>query len=328
MGVCANPDGVWHNFPIPPSQDILHKGGFPRVVLKILAHAPIEIIESELPPNDFDVIIRGDQERTVEQAVAMGVDADGIEKVDDFSFPYLFKTRDIDLNATFIGKDGIVFSDGAYNAAQSGKINLEAYDRGFYGSEFFYYQGIRLAKNRGMMRLFKTVAEKKASSFDFLPLNKQVDLGIYWLVLARKFSKKENFGELMDRLCVIGQKTGQVKEGESIYEVLDRVHNEYPFFDIDSAPLDEIGLAQWKTKKLFKQIDRVFREKNHIPAGIYLDRQEGDITAFEISLKGYQSDSQESERIEKEWENFLVRCRRRTNIHVLGEILEEEESIA
>lgn len=302
--------GDWHSFPLPMSDTMFHKGGFPRVVLKILAGAPPSTIEAELPPNDFDVVATGHPKKAYTEAGAIGVDLEGVEMLEKMNFEQLCKSRDINLNGCFIGKNELVYSTDAYNAAKSGKIAIEGYTRGIYGSDRFFYQGVELFKNRGLMRLMKTVTEGKALSFDFIPLNQQVDLGIYWLVLMRKFSKKENFNELADRLFYLGKQCGQIYDGEtSIFDVIDRVHSENPFFNFDEVALDQVGVAKWLNKKLLKYIDSAFRQTHSIANALEFTRLQEDTRPYEVSLNGFEP--RPDKDLNSRWTEFLERCRQR-----------------
>lgn len=310
--VYSKQTATWHKFPLPPTGNILHKGGFPRVVLKILQGAPEETIESELPPNDFDVVTHGDRNEIYPIAKKIGVDLQGVETVDNFDFKQLCESRDIDLNGCFMGSEGIIFSSDAAEAAKTGKVHIKGNNRGIYGSEKFMYDRCQLVKNRGLMRLFKVVAEGKAVSFEINPLNKQIDLGIYWLVLARKFSKKPNAPELLDKLFYLGKQTDQVHNDEaSIYDVLDRVHAENTFFDFNEAELDAPGVAMWLNRKLMRLVNTKFRKEHNIPSNLQLERNIGDNIPMEVSLENYTGTEEDNETTKAKWDAFVNRCRLR-----------------
>jgi hypothetical protein len=303
----------WFYFPLPVSSNIMHKGGFPRVLLKIIASAPPETIEAELPPNDLDVIAKGDELAASNEAHLMGVDDDGIEMMDEFDFTKIFQTRDIDLNDCLVGRQGLIYAQRAYQAARTGKIKLEAHDRGIYGMEFFYHQKIKLANSRGIGRLMKPVLEQKALSFDFLPLNTQVDFGIYWLVMVRKFAEKTNFHHLLHRLYYLAGQIGQVREEEqSIFDTLDRVHTKYPRFDFDSPKLDEEGVTKWLHGKLISFVNKKYRDEFKVPNETDLIRFADDTLPFNVSMKGYRRSNQPKEYFIHEWQEYLERCRQRT----------------
>ncbi|PIW36476.1 MAG: hypothetical protein COW24_05185 [Candidatus Kerfeldbacteria bacterium CG15_BIG_FIL_POST_REV_8_21_14_020_45_12] len=304
----------WYPIPLPLSDKMAHKGGAPRVLVKILAGAPAETIEAELPPNDFDVIAVGDQAQAELEAKAIGVDKDGVEMVQKVDYQQYFSSRDIDLNSCLLAGDKLIYSDAAETAAQTGKIQIFADDRGLYGSEFYYYDKERIIKNRGLYRLFKFVAEGKATGFDFNKLNEQVDFGIYWLVLGRKFMRKDDPGYHLNRLFDLAKQTGQVRPGEkNIIDVLDRAHQEFPFFDFGEKSLDEVGLAQWLGRKLTKFSGKTFRMRNGIPSNLTMERTPGDTKPYLVSLDDYQADDNADLQVGLDVAGYLERCRQRTD---------------
>lgn len=304
-----------HDFPLPKVEGILHKGGFARVLIKIMASADESLIDAELPPNDFDIIADStlDAATVEKEAHVLNVDADGIEYISSPNFERLFLERDLDLNMVFVGADTIYFAQEAIEAAQSGKIEVMSAHRGIYGTEFFVYDGQRLLKNRGLMRLFKTVVEGKATHFDFTPLNENISFGIYWLVLFRKFVSKDTAGVHLDRLFEIAKKTNQTpKDTENIIEVLDTIHAKYPFFDFDALPLDEVGVTRWLGKKLLRQIDASYRHTHSIPNELIIERTPNDTVPYRVDLNDYVPHPEKIAWITSEIPNFLDRCRERT----------------
>jgi hypothetical protein len=198
-------------------------------------------------------------------------------------------------------------------AAKTGHISLKAEDRGIYGSENFYFNGEKLAKNRGMFRLIKFVAEGKATSFDMKPLNEQVRFGIYWLVLARKFASKKNGGTLLNRMFELGKRMHQVPDDvEDIYGMLNRVHEQAAFFDFQDSALDDVGLARWLNTKLSKFAQKTFRARHGIPSSLEMERKEGDTTPYRVSLDGYVDDPVRDAHAKEQWDTFIEACRRRT----------------
>lgn len=315
----------WFEYPIPNTDYVLHKGGLGRTILKVLYNEDPDLSESELPPHDYDYIAVKCSEAE-EDLKGLRADPDGIEEVVSINLDVLMNNRDLDINNAFVGRDGLVFAESAYWSAVSGKIAIVATKRGIYGSEVFFHEGVRLIKNRGMMRLVKTVAEGKATSFDFMPLNEQVDLGIYWLVLAKRFAGKADFPLYMDRLFELAKQMGQVREGETtVYEVLDRVHAKYPFYSFDGRPLDEEGVARWLGRKLIKQVDKKYRDVNSVPSLLDMERSPKDTETYEVSLADYKPDHEKLETIRSGWNNYLARCRRRT-VDYLDETREDDEN--
>ncbi|MEK7628325.1 MAG: hypothetical protein AAB421_02825 [Patescibacteria group bacterium] len=307
----------WFDFPIPPSDTMVHKGGFPRVILKILFNAPQDTIEAELPPNDFDVIAWGDESQAHKDGALIGVDPVGVEVVEVTptgtpDFEKLLVTRDVTLNSCLLGMQGLFYSDKAVDAAQTGAVEPIPAFRGIYGASMFFYDGELLMNSRDMMRVLKFVVEGKASAFDFKDLNKQVDIGIYPLVLAQKFMKKPNAVELLNRMFFVLRQMGQTHEGEDdIWAVLHRAHEEYPFFALDRPAQDDAGVAKWLMEKLAKQALTVFRKDLAIPSGLELPRTPGDAKPKTVSLAGYTPRPETAMRDARELDWFRAESARR-----------------
>ncbi len=316
FSIYSSKKDAWFEYPIPKTDKVLHKGGLGRTMLKILFGSDLKLVESELPAHDFDYIAVKCPEAE-EDLRGLKADFGGVEEVDALCLDTLMNNRDLTLNNAFVGNRGLIYAESALEATKKGKIDIVATKRGIYGSEIFFHQGVRLIKNRGMMRLLKTLAEEKAVSFDFLPLNEQIDLGIYWLILARRFANRSNFPLLMDRLFELSRQIGQIHEGEEdVYDVLDRVHQKYPFYNFDDSPIDEEGVARWLGRKLMKQVDKKYRDEYEVPSLLNLDRRNGDTISHEVSLRNYQPDLEKLEKIKTGWKAYISRCRRRTVEHL------------
>lgn len=316
--VFVRPDShaAWAEFPMPRTERIIMKGGLPRIMLKSLVGAPQSILTAEFPVNDIDLIATapaGEQDSVKAEALELGADATGVEWVDDVSdVAHLAAGRDIDLNQCFLTKDGLVYTDRAAQAARAGTISALAGDRGLYGIEYLHVDGVRLINSRAFSRLLKFTAEGKAGSFEFLPLNRQLPLGVYWLVLARKFMAKPNGPKLLERLHALGKQIGQVREGETLMETLDRVHAESPFFRLSDGPLDDSGVTKWLSNKLKNLAERAYRRQNQVRADHDLMRVPGDTVPYRVSLENYVPNAALQESIREEWPAFVARCDART----------------
>lgn len=310
----AGPDAAWTRVDLPRIPSVMYKGGVARVVLKIAGGSPVALLRAELPINDVDIIACGQRPAATAEAFRLGADAGGIEWTASFEdVQTLMAGRDLDVNQCLLNSDGLLCTEEAIAAARTGKIHHKAGDRGLYGTEVLYYEGEPLVKNRGVYRLAKFLVEGKARAFDFSVLNEQVDLGIYWLVLTRKLIRRRDAGRLLNRLYALCDRIGQVRAGEkSVYDALDRVHAEYPFFNFDDGSLDEVGVAYWLSSKLARLADRVFRQAHAIPMGLRFPRREGDTDPYEVTLDGYEEDALLDRRTADGWDDFLTRCRDRT----------------
>lgn len=304
----------WVRIDLSRLTEVMHKGGAARVILKIAAGSPANLLRAELPPNDIDIIACGHRATATSEAMRLGSDAGGIEWVDSFDdLAKLMAGRDLDINQCFLSTDALLCTEEALAAARTGKISHKAEDRGLYGTDVLYYEGEHLVKNRGVYRLVKFLAERKARSFEFNRLNEQLDFGIYWLVLVRKISRKKDAGRLLNRLYELARRISQLRPGEqTVYDALDRVHAEFPFFNFDDAALDEVGVAHWLSGKLARLADRMFRQSHAIPIGLQLDRCDGDMTPYLVTLDGYVDDLARDRQTAEAWSAFLERCRART----------------
>lgn len=305
----ATKDDAWSEHKIPTSDKAAEKGGGPRVLLKIIASAPPSTLKVELPLNDVDVVVVEGSDEALRDAERLGVTKDGIEVVKELDYSLLASSRDIDLNGCFLTKDGLRYSVQARDAAASGHVHILPAVRGLYGSDHFHdLDGLLLAKDRGLCRLVKVVAEGKANSFEIPERNLEIDLGIYWLVLAKRFAGKENAQEIFQRMFDIAQQLGATKPGEtSFIQLADRMHEKYPFFDFGDKQLDEQGVVRWLSGKLGKQIEKLYRQSFGIYDDSKLERREGDHQLVRIELPP-RSHTPNSPEFKPDLEAFAERC--------------------
>jgi len=304
---------------IPIDFPIGHKGGGTRMAFDIDKDAPQSMTDSESPLNDIDVAGAGEQHNLRMVAKVMGIDPDGLEvfpgsKVDFSDFAL---GRDTNQNQVFLDAEGLHYSDEALEAAQTGHIEIVGgykRNKAIYGKDLFILNGVTLAKPRGLMRLVKPVAEGKALDFDYVNLNTIMDFGVFYLFLGRKWNNKEKFGLYMQRMFYIGKQMHQTEEGEeNIMQVFERVHTQYPFYDMDKKIDCLQDLAKYMSGKLIKQIDREFGWEYNIPSGIDPARTPGDDIPYKISLQGFESSEEMAKQINNWWPNFLLECRKRTD---------------
>lgn len=306
----------WLEIPLPVNRKVWHKGGPARAVLDIVAKAPLSMQESEFPWNDFDAIV-ANKKKNKKAAISIGVDADGIEQMgeDNLNFPRYCAGRDTTQNQVCLGAEGLYFSQEAMTTAITGHTRIEneyVANKAIYGFDKMTIQGESLAKPRGLMRLIKAVVEGKALSFDYIPLNSRFDLGTNVIFLAKRWSKKENFAEYLQRMFYLLQQMGQTRpEEKDIFDTLERTHQENAYFDFDSEVRFPIEVVRWKARKLIKQVDREMGWQFRIPTGMEIERVPGDNRPKKISLVGFRPDLSQSEVTDK-WNRFLERSRKRT----------------
>lgn len=309
-------DENWLKIPLPVNRKVWHKGGPARAVLDIVANAPLSMQESEFPWNDFDAIV-ANKKKNKKAAISIGVDADGVEQMgeDDLNFPRYCAGRDTTQNQVCLGAEGLYYSKEAMLTAVSGHTRIEneyVANKAIYGFDKMTIQGESLAKPRGLMRLIKAVVEGKALSFDYISMNSRFDLGTNALFLAKRWSKKDNFPEYLQRMFYLLNQMGQTRTGEAdIFDTLERTHQENAYFDFDSEVRFPIEVVRWKSRKLIKQIDREMGWQFRIPTGMEIERVSGDTCPKDISLVGFNPDQKQFEVTDK-WNRFLERSRKRT----------------
>lgn len=309
----------WQEIPLPKDEKIWHKGGPARAVLDLVANAPLSMQLSEFPWNDFDVVIAG-KNGGIKAAKAIGVDSDGIENMgsNDLDFERFCYGRDTQQNQVCIGSEGLYYSQDALMSSITGHVNIVGEyiaNKAIYGIDRVTVKGVSMAKQRGLMRLVKAVAEGKALSFDHIPLNSNFDLGVYILFLGKRWAGKKRFPELLQKMHYLLNQMGQVREGESdIFEVLERAHIESPFFDFDSEVRLPLEVVRWKSRKLVKQIDRESAWQFKFPTTLNLRRRPGDEVPYRISLDGYSHEKESESDMQQRWLEFINRSKKRTSI--------------
>lgn len=306
---------VWQEIPLPKHRDLWHKGGGARLAADVVFRSPFSMQESESPLNDYDVLIGN---RCGEQvAMAIGVDADGIEHMgeDKLNFSRYCAGRDTTQNQLLLGAEGLYYSTDAMMSAITGHTRIEneyVANKAIYGFDKMIIHGETVAKARGLMRLIKAVTEGKALSFDFIPLNSRFDMGIHILFLAKRWSKKENFPERLQRMFFLLRQMGEIRHGENnIFDSLERAHSENSFYDFDSEVRTPVQVARWKSRKLVKQMDRELAWRFKIPTGMVIDRFLGDNIPFRVSLDNFKIIKKQLD-VKEKWDNFISRCRKRT----------------
>jgi hypothetical protein len=315
----------WQEIPLPKNQKIWHKGGPARAVLDIVAHSPISMQEAEFPWNDFDVVL-AEIKKAVEAAIAIGVDPDGIEYMgeNNLNFERFCLGRDTQQNQVCLGAEGLYYSQAALMSAITGHVNIVGEymaNKAIYGIDRMTIQKISMAKQRGLMRLLKAVAEGKALSFDHLPINANFDMGIYTLFLAKRWSKKEGFPEHMQKMYFLLKQMGQVRHGENdIFQVLDRAMKVNPFFDFDREVRTPIEVVRWKSRKFPKQLDRELAWLFNFPSSLKIRRRAGDNVSKKVSLDGFVPDKTQV-NIDEKWDIFLGQARK-----ITGKYYEKERS--
>lgn len=304
--------------PCPINKKFWHKGGGPRYATDVVVGSPQLMKDAELPLNDLDGLTAESHTDGYNLAISMGVDPDGIEysSTDELNPIEYFQGRDTTQNQVLLGADGLYISKHARLSAQTGHVAIVGEitaGKAIYNVDKVVVGDLELVKPRGLFRLIKVVAEKKAISFDYLPVNSNFDVSLYILYLAKKFSGKVDFDDKMQRVFYLMKQMGQTLPNETnIYQVLERAHSRYSFFDFKNEIDNPVELAEWKVGKLVKQADREARWECDLPNDLVLKREENDTVTKRISLNGYDYDPESGSKMKNWWPKFLERSNKRT----------------
>lgn len=305
--------------------DFGYKGGVARIVLKLWAmlmwpeRFPRSTLEAEFPVADFDAIVG---HRLSSQmypiAKALDVDADGIEArkqeaIDHEAILDYLSSRDLNVNECLLTKDGLYFTPEALEGVLSGVVTARSKRTTLFGIDWFWMKERGYLSSRAMHRMIKMVVEGKSLYCELPKYNFFVYLGLYWLVLIRRWAGKpgsENpkFPERLARLFSCAKQLGQNFTKEVIGGESKRVYAETPLqwlkllgdhyksFDFDSErTLPQ--LARWIAEKWYVRFNKHLRSM----FGIYPDNDMecADASIHRISPKRVQIQKGEAEQIQR-----------------------------
>ena len=308
---------------VPAKENMLHKGGSARILAKLAFQAPVSTIVAEFPLNDVDIIVGYAAEEALDGTLTkkeeaakefLGADATGVERqeitssVESFLSNMLSK-KDVDMNEVLISNGGIIYSESAKQAIQTGTVSGGEQPQELFGNQTFRVtvekEAVKLYRPQGLYRLCKIVAEGKALRFTMPEMNKSVALGPYLLVLARRFAKKPHGRALLDNLYYVGKQSGSIPDTDkTIYDTIHRLLQEYPSFDLSQKDLDEEGESKWLIGKSGKYIKRMM--SRDLPVKLVGGfEHSSDTTPTTISLIGKES---EQPITDKEFEELQEMC--------------------
>ena len=231
-----------------------YKGGVARLILKIyvyllalellprptwLTHtfskedvARIEmLLGAEVPLTDKDIVtgFAGDEMWEVSQE--LGVDPDGVEKMQPFGVVRYMNSRDIDMNQVLLTKLTLFFTVQAFTSVVTGVINSAGRARTIFGVDTFRYMKQRFHTNKILHRLVKNVVEGKAVSFQLPTYNRYVMIGIYWLVLIRRMVGKTDQNLKIAKIwsCALQMGQTKAKTPQAFIKELVAVYPEFSF---------------------------------------------------------------------------------------------------
>lgn len=277
------PDLAELGIELPEDEGVGYKGGAARVALKkyIEKHSeelekeyglkfPKRLLDAELPLSDKDMVATSDVKNIWDIAQKLGVDADGVEKLNSLTSEQdlkdYFINRDIDANQCLLTKDELIFSKDALMSALSGTIHPSAARmESLFGVDRFYYNDKPYFTNKILYRLVKNTADAKSDRFEIPDYNKEVSLGIYWLVLIRKAYSKETGPERVARIYSIAKQMDQTKTN-SPEEFVQELFNKYPFFRF-SGEQSDLDVAKWVLTKYLDVAKRHIKREHQLYPG-------------------------------------------------------------
>lgn len=295
---------------LPNREGFYYKGGVSRLILKILLGTDIS---AEIPLNDFDAIVSegglGDFSLFQDR---YGLDPTGIEIynkkeiVIPVDIQRLLQGRDLNTNQSVVSKKGIFFSPAAKKAILSGITeSLYAHHR-IFGTDGFIipsdgkYPTVYTLRTRGLGRVYKMIAEGKAMAGLIKKIEKQIDLGIYWLVYLRKALNKPASEKLIERYFLLAQELGHTLPDEDPLNFFDRQFSRYPFF-IFGKKLNRIETVYWIICKFFKTLWNELRYLHFINRNPIFQRSFDDSEKILIGKKLADRENADRQRIIKQY---------------------------
>lgn len=295
---------------IPHRPNFYFKGGVSRLLLKTFLGVDNA---TELPLNDFDAIISESELGSFSEFQnRYGLDPTGVEIYNNPTIEYpkdtlnLLDERDVTTNQSITSYQGIYFSDEAKKAILTGVTeNLYSHHR-IFGADGFKippagnYPSMYVLRARGLARVLKIIAERKADLGLIKNIEKQIDLGMYWLVCLRKAMNKPNAVSIIERYFLQAEEMGHSLPNEKPLDFFNRHFLKYPFF-VFGQNLNRIEAVHWMIFKFIHTIwdelrykhkiirehhlERSFDENNKVKIGVNLQEKERKERKNEIGKK-------------------------------------------
>lgn len=249
-----------------PKEGILYKGGVARLAAKAFFNTSLKGETA----SDIDIVVQKKNDEQITQVlekykVANLTDAEIVHELD---IGRILATRDVDMNAALLSKDGLHISNRAKTALQTRIIHpLLPEEREIFGKSIFNVGGIELTKNVLLYRLVRMVVDEKADAFEIKEADTQVPLGIYWLILAKNFLYKSAAGERtksIEKLFAIAKEMGQSYGATNPIDWLNKLKAEYPDFEIKDSKLSSADYLRWLFGKYLKLLRQKFKGASSI----------------------------------------------------------------
>ncbi|KKR73079.1 MAG: hypothetical protein UU16_C0031G0001, partial [Candidatus Woesebacteria bacterium GW2011_GWA2_40_7] len=276
-------------YPLPERNvngEVAIKGGLARVVAKILFNLSAD---AELPLSDLDLVTFGKIDHEFELNVLKdkyGVDPKDVERINSTGptgYTLYLGDRDQTLNEVLFTKDGLVISLNALASylQESSQVSADPV-RNIFGThviniganyllegagpvDFFYVRETRFPTPRALSRMYMSLISGKVDTLVIPRGSLKMDVGIYWLVLARKLLKIENIEKkdnLLKRMLELADQVDSpyyaaMHDKDNPLEFVEKVKSMAPGgseFDMDGGDLGEKETLDWLAGRLVKQI--------------------------------------------------------------------------
>lgn len=240
-----------------PDEGVLYKGGVARIIAKVFTGSNLKGESTKL---DIDLVIKKGNRPVEEIMEEYKTGLIDTEIVDEIYPGRILATRDVDINAVLVSKDGLLLTEAARKACETRVIHpLLPKERELFGRSTFKVSNIDLTRSVLLYRVVRMVVDNKADAFEIKKAETQVPLGIYWLILARHYIGKPERENNLTRLFEIAKEMGQVEESQNPFEWLQQLHSKYPEFSFSSRGLSKQDYARWLFGKFLKLISAKYK---------------------------------------------------------------------
>lgn len=281
--------GNEYQFPLPAkhgTSEVCFKGGLARIVAKI---ALGEDISGELPVHDVDLVVFGKGESSLKEiADKYKTNVRDIERLEDGSYEKYCATRDSTFNEVLVNSKGVFISFNALSSMYQGytqtaddntseslfnKHTFSVYKPDLVtgkektSDQFVYVGKERFPSPVALSRMFKLLVDGKCDGVVVPEGIRKTDVGIYWLVMARKILAEEDpmikeakmermltLAKFVDSPFYTGLPDNQKHDPEAF---LERIKKAYPNFDMEGS-LSDKDMVLWIVQKLRNQIIRAY----------------------------------------------------------------------
>lgn len=278
-----------YQFPLPAKyggSEICFKGGLARIVAKI---ALGEDVSGELPVHDVDLVVFGRGEMPLKEiAIIYKTNTRDVEILKDSSYEKYCATRDSTFNEVLVSPKGVFISFNALSSMYQGytqtaddNTSESLFNKHIFsvykpdlvtGKETATEQFVYVGKERfpapvAISRMFKLLVDGKCDGIVVPEGIRKTDVGIYWLVIARKIQAEKDLTvkeAKMERMLTLAKfvdspfytsLSGDQRHDPEAF--LEKLKEAYPNFDMEGNLSDKDTIL-WIAQKLRNQIIRAY----------------------------------------------------------------------